>query len=193
MINTVIIDDHTLFNNGLCFMLKESHQFEVLEQVHDSRYAYGKCFSLRPALVLLDYNMPHLNGLEVAKQIKSLPYDCKVVIISMYADHDELAQLREAGIDGYVAKTTPSDTLIESLQRILAGEQVFLTHNFDKGNSPKKNLGKRQLLTKREVQVQKLEMEHYTTEQIANALALSVYTVEAHKMSIQQKMKLMDK
>lgn len=193
MISTLIVDDHTLFNNGLCFMLNESHEFEVLEQVYDSRYAYGKCFSLRPALVLLDYNMPHLNGLEVAKQIKSLPYDCKVVIISMYVDRAELKQLREAGIDGYVAKTTPADTLIESLQRILAGEQVFLTHNFDKAKPKNKPLGNKQILTKREKQVQKLEQEHYTTEQIASALALSVYTVEIHKKNIQQKMKLVRK
>lgn len=192
MINTVIIDDHTLFNNGLCFMLKESHQFEVLEQIYDSRYAYGKCFSLRPSLVLLDYNMPYLNGLEVAKQIKTLPYNCKVVIISMYADRDELEQLREAGIDGYVAKTTPSDTLIDSLQRILAGEQLFLTHDFEQTNSLKKNLGKRRFLTKREIQVQKLEKEHYTTEQIAKALSLSVYTVETHQKSIQQKTRMMN-
>jgi DNA-binding NarL/FixJ family response regulator len=190
MINTLVVDDHTLFNDGLCFMLKESHQFEVVEQVYDSRYAYGKCFSLRPALVLLDYNMPHLNGLEVAKQLKSLPYDCKVVIISMYADQQELALLQEAGIDGFIAKTTPSDTLIDSLQRILAGEQLFLTHNFDKAPPQKNN--KRQLLTKRETQIQKLEKEHYTTEQIANVLSLSVYTVETHQKNIQQKTRMMN-
>ena len=69
---TIIIDDHTLFNDGLRLILKESKSFEVIEQIYDSRHAYHKCFTLMPGLTIVDYNMPYLNGPEVVKQLKSL-------------------------------------------------------------------------------------------------------------------------
>lgn len=191
MINTIIIDDHTLFNNGLCLILNESQQFNVIEQVYDSRQAYSKCFLLRPTLVVLDYNMPYLNGLEVAKQIKALPYSCKVVVVSMYTDRDELSLLQETGIDGYIAKTIPLDILVDSLTRTLKGERLFLTDTFEKTAKKMGDLEKKQRLTKRETQVLKLEQEQYTTQQIASALALSVYTVETHQKNIRQKMNSM--
>ncbi len=117
MISTLIIDDHSLFNDGLCLILKESRKFKVIGQVYDSRQALAKCFSLRPALVIVDYNMPHLNGLEVVKQIKSLQHECKVVIVSMYAERKELALFEAVGVDGYFTKTTPSNELIPALTR----------------------------------------------------------------------------
>ncbi|HAK78991.1 MAG TPA: hypothetical protein DCM71_19300 [Runella sp.] len=186
MINTIIVDDHTLFNNGLCLILNESHQFNVIEQVYDSRQAYSKCFLLRPALVILDYNMPYLNGLEVTKQIKALPYGCKVVVVSMYADGKELSLLQEIGVDGYVAKTTASPLLVDALSRTLKGERLFITDTFGKTVASEN----KQQLTKRETQVLELEQEQYTTLQIASALALSVYTVETHQKNIRQKMNI---
>lgn len=190
MINTIIVDDHTLFNNGLCLILNESHQFNVIEQVYDSRQAYSKCFLLRPALVVLDYNMPYLNGLEVAKQIKALPYDCKVVVVSMYVNRDELSLLKEAGIDGYIAKNTPLDVLVDALTRTLKEERLFLTDTFGKRVTKMEASENRWRLTKRETQVLELEQEQYTTQQIASALALSEYTVETHQKNIRQKMNI---
>ena len=190
MINTIIVDDHTLFNNGLCLILNESRQFKVIEQVYDSRQAYSKCFLLRPALVILDYNMPYLNGLEVAKQIKALPYDCKVVVVSMYADRKELSLLRETGMDGYIAKTTASALLVDALTRTLLGERLFIKDTFGKTVAKMEASENRQQLTKREKQVLELEQKQYTTQQIASALSLSVYTVETHQKNIRQKIKI---
>lgn len=82
----LIIDDHHLFNDGLCLILKESGKFEVVGQVYDSREASYSCNCLLPEIVLIDYNMPYLNGIEVVKELKSLIRIPKIVIISMYAD-----------------------------------------------------------------------------------------------------------
>lgn len=190
MINTIIVDDHTLFNNGLCVILNESRQFNIIEQIYDSRQAYSKCFLLRPPLVVLDYNMPYLNGLEVVKQIKTLSYDCKVVVVSMYADHNELLLLQEAGVDGYISKTMPSDLLVDGLLRTLKGERLFLTDTFEKTAAKRGAWRNTRRLTKRETQVLELEQKQYTTQQIASALELSVYTVETHQKNIQQKIKI---
>jgi DNA-binding NarL/FixJ family response regulator len=193
MTSTIIIDDHSLFNDGLCLILKESGKFKVIEQVYDSRQAFSKCFLLRPQLVIVDYNMPHFNGLEVVKQIKTLNYDCKVVIISMYADKKEVSLFEQIGVDGYITKTTPSNVLIPALQKILAGERVFITNSFEKASVEKDTFAQAHQLTKREREILKLIKAGYTTEQAAEMLHLSFYTVETHRKNINQKMKFTTK
>lgn len=193
MTNTIIIDDHSLFNDGLCLILKESKIFKIVEQVYDSRHALSKCFSLRPDLVIVDYNMPHLNGLEVIKQIKSLNYNCKMVVISMYADKKEVAMFEKVGVDGYITKTTHSEVLIPALQRILEGERVFITYRSHKITAEKDSFAHNIQLTKREREILKHIKRDYTTEQIAETLGLSFYTVETHRRNINQKMKFTTK
>jgi DNA-binding NarL/FixJ family response regulator len=187
-IKTIIVDDHSLFNDGLRLILKESRAFDVIEQIYDSRQAYPKCIELMPALIIVDYNMPHLNGLEVVKQLKSIQYDKKVVIVSMYADKKELALFEAVGVDGYVTKTTPAKLLVASLKKILAGEKVFVSNNFNKEVADKDSFARTHQLTKRETEILKLVAKDYTTEQIANALGLSFYTVETHRKNIKQKL-----
>ena len=188
MNSTVIIDDHSLFNDGLSLILKESGCFEVVEQVYDSRQAYFKCYSLRPSLVIIDYNMPHLNGLEVVKQLNSLDYDCKIVIVSMYADKKELALFKDEGVDGYINKTTPAADLIQALNAIMKGEKVFISHARVKPELLKDEFEKKHRLTKRELEILKLIQNDFTTEQIAASLTLSVYTVETHRKNIKHKL-----
>lgn len=188
MTSTIIIDDHSLFNDGLCLILKESGKFNVVEQVYDSREAYSKCFSYRPALVMVDYNMPYLNGLEVLKQIKSLNYECKMVVISMYAEKKEIDLFESIGVDGYFAKTTPSNELVVGLQRILMGERIFATNHFGKESTSNDKFTLSHQLTKREREILKLIKAGYSTEQTAQALRLSFYTVETHRKNINHKM-----
>lgn len=190
---TIIVDDHSLFNDGLRLILKESNAFEVIEQIYDSRQAYHKCFTLMPALIIVDYNMPYLNGLEVVKQLKSLNYDKKVVIVSMYADKKEIALFEAVGVDGYMTKTTPANLLVASLKKILAGEKVFVSNNFNKEPEVIDTFSKMQQLTKRETEILKLVGKDYTTEQIAEALHLSIYTVSTHRKNINQKLNFENK
>jgi len=104
---TILIDDHQLFNDGLCLILNNTPNFVVVEQVFDSRQAYDACQQHQPDLVLIDYNMPHLNGLAVMEQLRQLPTPCRLVIISMYAEKAEIARFEAIGMHGYFAKTTP--------------------------------------------------------------------------------------
>jgi DNA-binding NarL/FixJ family response regulator len=193
MISTILIDDHPLFNDGLCLMLKESGKFRIVEQVYDSRHAFFKYLSLRPQLVIVDYNMPHLNGLEVVKQLRSLDSACKIVVISMYFDKKDVSLFEEVGVDGYITKTTPSDALIPALEKVMAGEQVFISHNFEKASTQTDGFAQIQQLTKREREILKLLKAGYNTEQAAETLQLSYYTVETHRKNINQKMKFTTK
>lgn len=190
----IIIDDHSLFNDGLGLILKESGSFEVIEQVYDSRQAYYKCFSLQPQLVIVDFNMPHLNGLEVVKQLKTLPHFCKIVVVSMYADKREISLFEEMGIDGYLTKTTPAAEIITSLKKILNGEKQINTGGIEKKALYEKDyFALKHQLTKREVEILKTLKKGYTTEQVAEVLGLSFYTVETHRKNINQKLKFKTK
>jgi DNA-binding NarL/FixJ family response regulator len=186
---TIIIDDHTLFNDGMNLILKESGSFEVIEQIYDSRQAQSKCFSLKPELIIVDYNMPHLNGLEVVRQLNALGNDTKIVIVSMYADKKEVELFKKEGVDAYITKATPGTQLIESLKKVMEGEKIFETKNKAKAVNEKDNFVNKHQLTKREMDILRLIKQEETTENIAETLKLSFYTVETHRKNINHKLK----
>jgi DNA-binding NarL/FixJ family response regulator len=189
----VIIDDHTLFNDGMSLILKESGLFEVIEQIYDSRQAQTKCFSLKPQLIIVDYNMPHLNGLEVVKQLNALGGDVKIVIVSMYADKKEIELFKKEGVDAYITKTTPAAQLIESLKKVMEGVKIFEFKNKAKTKVEKDIFANKHQLTKREMEILRLIKQEKTTEQIAETLNLSFYTVETHRKNINNKLKFKTK
>jgi DNA-binding NarL/FixJ family response regulator len=190
---TIIIDDHTLFNDGISLILKESGLFEVIEQIYDSRQAQTKCFSLKPELIIVDYNMPHINGLEVVKQLNALGSDTKIVIVSMYADKKEIERFKKEGVNAYITKTTPAAQLIESLKKVMEGVKIFESKNKAKTVIEKDNFANKIQLTKREMDILRLIKQEETTEKIAEILNISFYTVETHRKNINQKLKFKTK
>ncbi|OZI09463.1 hypothetical protein BWI93_03925 [Siphonobacter sp. BAB-5385] len=192
-IRTIIVDDHHLFNDGLALILKESGLFEVIGQVYDSRQALHTCQALVPDLVLVDYNMPQLNGLEVVVQLKSLLPKPRIVIISMYAQKREINRFAAAQVDGYLTKTTPAAELIFSLQKIMAGDRILRVDQPGKEGSVKDFFALRHQLTKREYEIVLALKAGNTTEQIAQELGLSYLTVETHRKNINAKLKLGNK
>jgi DNA-binding NarL/FixJ family response regulator len=189
----IVIDDHSLFNDGLSLILKESKKFEVVEQIYDSRHAYFKCFALMPNLVIVDFNMPYINGLEVVRQLKTIRADMKIVIVSMYADKKEISLFKEVGVDGYITKTTPAKALLENLNEVLAGKKIFEPENSKKEQAAKDDFAKTHQLTKRELEILRHLKVGKTTEQVATELGLSYYTVETHRKNVNQKMKFSTK
>ena len=148
---------------------------------------------LLPELILVDYNMPFLDGLALVKQLRTLVHQSKIVVISMYADKREIEAFKEYEIDGYLSKTTPSSEIIEALQKIMNGEKVFQTKQEPKSNFDKDFFSMKKLLTKREVEILKALKKGYTSEQVAQELCLSYYTVETHRKNINQKLKFNSK
>jgi DNA-binding NarL/FixJ family response regulator len=189
----IIIDDHSLFNDGMSLILKESGLFEVIEQIYDSRQAQIKCFSLKPELVIMDYNMPYINGLEVVRQLKTSENKMKIVIVSMYADNKEIELFKKEGVNAYITKTTPGTQLIESLKKVMEGEKLFESKNKAKIKVEKDIFANKHQLTKREMDILRLIKQEETTEKIAETLNLSYYTVETHRKNINQKLKFKTK
>ncbi|NBA75612.1 response regulator [Emticicia sp. ODNR4P] len=189
----VIVDDHSLFNDGLSLILKESGKYEILAQIYDSRKAYNECNTLLPELILVDYNMPFLDGLSLVKQLRTLVHRSKIVVISMYADRREIEAFKAFEIEGYLSKTSPSAEILMSLDKIMTGESVFQVKQEQKTSFEKDFFSLKKLLTKREVEILKALKKGYTSEQVAQELCLSYYTVETHRKNINQKLKFNSK
>ncbi|AQG80801.1 response regulator transcription factor [Spirosoma montaniterrae] len=186
---TILIDDHRLFNDGLSLVLRESADFVVVEQVYDSRRAFAACSQHAPDLVLVDFNMPHLDGLAVVEQLKQLPRPCKVVVISMYAEKREIARFNALNVAGYIAKTVAADRLLSLLRQIMQGQYVIETDTGQNpAQSPADTFRVKYGLTKREIEILKRVKQGLTTEQIADVLSLSYFTVQTHRKNISQKL-----
>lgn len=184
---TLLIDDHRLFNDGLSLVLRESADFVVAEQVYDSRLALDTCARLTPDLVLVDFNMPHLDGLAVVKLLKQLPAPGRIVVISMYAEQREIALFSALSVDGYIAKTVAADRLLTLLRQVMQGQRVIETDSIPSPAAPaptQPTYG----LTKREIEILKRVKHGLTSEQIADELSLSFYTVQTHRKNINQKL-----
>lgn len=186
---TILIDDHRLFNDGLSLVLRDSMDFVVVEQVYDSRLALEVCSRLNPDLVLVDVNMPYYDGLTVVEQLRQLPVPCPIVVISMYAEKHEIARFGTLDINGYIAKTVPADRLLLLLRRVMQGQMVIETDTVPGLVQPAKELARFTYgLTKREVEILKRVKRGLTSEQIANELNLSYFTVQTHRKNISQKL-----
>jgi DNA-binding NarL/FixJ family response regulator len=186
IIKVMIIDDHRLFNDGLYAMLEPESGIEVLAQVYDSRESRAKVKKLNPDVVLMDFNMPHLNGIELTKLMLMERPAVKVLILSMYDDERHIATFREIGARGYLFKTASADEVINAIRKVHAGEEHFPDID-GKGNHSDDAFLKKLKLSSRELEVIQLIKAGMTTKEIADKLNISYYTAETHRKNIKLK------
>jgi DNA-binding NarL/FixJ family response regulator len=184
-ISIVIVDDHRLFNDGLCGMLK-AQGVDVLAQVYDSREAEQIIRRTSPDVVLADFNMPHLNGIELTKLLVAQQKEIKVLILSMYNEDMYVENFRRSGAKGYIFKTASIDEVISAIHNLHVGESFFpATH---KKNVHTDDLFLKKLkLSGRELDIIRLVKAGLKTKEIADKLHISFYTAETHRKNIKLK------
>lgn len=185
-IRIIIVDDHRLFNDGLCAMLKAVEGIEVLAQVYDSRDAEKTIRQLRPDVALVDFNMPYLNGIELTKLLVAQFNGMKVLILSMYNEDIYVTSFRRSGSRGYIFKTASVEDVVSAIRIVYEGATHFpATH---KKNTHTDDLFlKKMKLSAREMDVIRLVKEGLTTKEIADRLNISFYTAETHRKNIKLK------
>lgn len=186
VINVVIIDDHRLFNDGLNAMLEPEKHVEVLTQVYDSREARAKVKKLNPDVVLMDFNMPHINGMELAKLLLQEKPGVKILILSMYNEERHIGSFKEIGAKGYIFKTASAEEVVLAIQQVHAGEFYF-SETETKTVHADDSFLKKLKLSSRELEVIELIKEGLTTKGIADKLNISYYTAETHRKNIKLK------
>jgi DNA-binding NarL/FixJ family response regulator len=186
-IRVIIVDDHRLFNDGLHMMLKNSEsEIEIMAQVYDSREAEEKVMELKPDVVLVDFNMPHINGIKLTKALLARQKDIRVLILSMYNEEMYIESFRKSGACGYLFKTATVEEVVTAIRHVHAGEEHFPVVS-EGGTHADDAFLKKLKLSSREMEVVQLVKTGLTTKEIAEKLNISFYTVETHRKNIKVK------
>jgi two-component system, NarL family, nitrate/nitrite response regulator NarL len=191
-IKIIIADDHSLFINGLQLLLKEESWVEITDIANDGKELLDILHTNQPDLILLDLNMPHLNGLEASRHIKQNYPAVKLIILSTYNEEHLIEKAKNIGINGYLLKNCNREELLQAISLVMNNQSSFpyfepKEYNlFDKED----NFLKQFNLTKRELEIINLIKNGFTNQQIADKLFLSIYTIETHRKNIMHKLRL---
>ena len=199
-IKCLLVDDHTLFRQGVRRLLESENDFEVVGEAADGGEAVEKARELRPDIVLMDIGMPGLSSFESARQIKKNRMETKILFLTMYEDEDYLGQCLEVGASGCVLKDTPAPQLLTAVRDVYKGgkylsSQVLgkLVEDFRSRVRDTRMRPRISTLTPREREILKLLAEGNSVKEIAVILGLSVKTVEAHKFNLMRKLDIHNK
>jgi DNA-binding NarL/FixJ family response regulator len=187
-IRILIADDHVLFNDGLKSLIDGEPGLQVCGQVYCGAEVLPAIRTHRPDIILLDINLPRITGIELIAQIKSMAPSLRIVMISMYTDKRFVEDCRRQDVPGYILKNASKAELIDTIQRIAEGHIYY----DPKLHQDKQHAGddflRKFTLTRRELEIVYLIKENHTSQQIADKLFLSVFTVETHRRNINLKL-----
>ncbi|SFB50556.1 response regulator transcription factor [Algoriphagus aquimarinus] len=185
-ISLYIADDHPIVVDGLREILKSNQQLIVKDVAHDGEQLIKLIESAPVDLVILDINMPKMNGIQCTKWIKDNQPDIRVIILTMYPEKTYIDQLLKAGADGCLLKSRGSSDLLEAIDRVMYGKSYF-----DWITDFKTDLVKNESkLSEREIEIVKLIVGGKTSSEIANLLFISEATVKTHRKNIFKKLKI---
>jgi DNA-binding NarL/FixJ family response regulator len=197
VVRILLADDHTVMRAGLRLLLERQEAFEVIGEAADGREAVEIAAAEKPAVVVMDVAMPHLNGVEAARQILSKNPDTAIVMLSMHSDESYVLRSLKAGARAYLLKDSAEADLIAAIQAIVEGRSFFspgvrallkedYIYRLQKFGADDTY----ELLTAREREVLQLVAEGRSNKEVASLLGLSLYTVETHRTHILQKLNL---
>ena len=184
----LLADDHALMRDSIRAIL--APHYEIAGSVADGRALVEAALSLKPDLIVADITMPHLSGIEAARQIKmSLP-KVKLLFVTMHSSSAYVRAALEAGGTGYVLKSAVLEELLDAVQSVLRGciyiSAGISTDHLDRSQHPAATSG----LSKREFETLRLIADGRTTEEIAQCMNISLKTVSFHRGNIKKKLGL---
>ena len=203
-----IIDDHQLFREGMKRILEFEENFEVVAEGSDGSEALAIVEQHRPDIVIMDINMPNINGVEATKQLIETYPDTKVVVLSIHDDENYVMRALQTGATGYLLTEMDADTLIEAVKIVAEGGSYLhpkVTHNLIReyrrlASGKEENKERKQevrwplhLLTRRECEVLQLLADGKSNRGIGEALYISEKTVKNHVSNILQKLNVNDR
>lgn len=192
MIRVLIADDHAILREGVRRILEEDPNIKVVGEAGDGHEAVSKSKELDPDVIMLDYAMPGLDGLDASQQILSHKPKAKIIILTMYSNEEYAVRLMQIGVKGFVLKASNPKDLPDAIKKVAQGgiyiSQSILESIAARVVQTSKNSVSS--LSSRELQVLvKLALGH-TTREVAELLNLSVSTIETHRARILEKLKL---
>jgi len=182
MIRIVIAEDQSMLLGALGSLLDLEDDMEVVGKAKDGQSALELVYKYEPDICIMDIEMPVKSGLDAAKELKD--HDCKVIILTTFARSGYFERAREANVNGYLLKDSPSDELANSIRTIMDGRRVYAPELVDMV------YGNQNPLTKREIQVIELLAEGRNTKDIAKELLITTGTVRNYISVILDKLEV---
>lgn len=197
-INILIIDDHRLFREGLSALFQAQGDIKVVGEAGDGHAAIILARKLQPDIVLMDINMPVLNGIEATHQLKAENPGIKVIALSMHSGREFVQKMFGAGTSGYLLKDCAFSELAEAITIVSSGKSYIspslastLIEDYLLQLSDKADLShSTAALSQREREILQLIAEGWATQKIADKLCISGKTVETHRSNIMKKLSL---
>lgn len=192
-IRILIADDHDVVREGLKALLAARPGFEVCGEAATGREAVAQARALKPHVVVLDFSLPELNGVEATRQIRRARPDTEVLILTMYDSETLAREAWAAGAGGFLLKTRAKNDLLAAVET-LARHQPFFTGSLAAlARAPAPTAGAAvpaDRLTPREREIVQRIAEGRTSKDIARELRLSVKTVDTHRANVMRKLGL---
>ena len=196
-IKIMITDDHSMIREGLKNLLELDGDIKVIAEAVDGQDCLSKLETIKPDVLLLDINMPIMNGLEVLKNLKQRRNKVKVLILTVHNEVEYLMKAVEIGINGYVLKDSESAVLKKAIVSIASGENFIQPNLIPALNSKMIEKSQDSLkldnLTDREIEVLKLLAVGMYNKEVAESLEISERTVKNHVSNIFKKLDVTDR
>lgn len=187
----LIADDHEIVRSGLRAIVETRPNWVVCGEATNGEQALALALKTPPDIVIVDYSMPLMNGLEVCRRLSSANLNTQVLILTMHESEDLLSEAILAGVRGFLFKSDARKHLTSAIEALLEGRPYFtsallekLLHNYQSNKQNKSD----ELLTSREESVVQLIAEGHTNRSISGILKLSVKTVETHRSAAMRKL-----
>lgn len=196
-ISLILADDHAVVRSGLRMLLEAQPDMHIVAEVESGKEAVEKVQSLRPNVILMDIQMPGVNGIEATKEIRLIAPDTAVLALTMHEDDQYFFEMLNAGASGYVPKRAAPDELLTAIRTVARGE-VFLypslatrlVQDYLKRDEDDEQSQVYDELTPREQEVLILIAEGLTNAEIGEQLVISTKTVDRHRENIMRKLNL---
>jgi len=196
-VKILIADDHAFVREGTRRILELEPDFKVVAEAGDGEEAVKLACDLKPDVALLDVAMPRMDGIEATKQIKALCPSVAVLVLSAYDDDQFIFGLLEAGAAGYLLKSVRGKEIVDAIRVVHSGESVLhpsvarkVLNRFAGATGKRRQKKSPDLLTEREMEVLKMVTRGSSNKDIADALCLSVRTVQGHLANIFNKLRV---
>jgi DNA-binding NarL/FixJ family response regulator len=199
LIRVLIADDHTLFRNGLRALLASIPDIEVIGEASNGREALRLANELQPDVILMDIQMPDLNGIEATRQILHTSPHVGIIVLTMFQDDDSVFAVMRAGARGYVLKGADQAVLLRAMRAVANGESLFSPEiaarlmQFFASLEPASRPELFPELTDREREILSLIADGQTNAEIAEKLVISMKTVRNHVSNIFSKLQVADR
>lgn len=194
MIKVLLVDDHQMILESLKLLFRRMPNVEIVDTISDSRQVLPWLETNKADLIVSDFNMPYLSGVDLTLQIRQQHLAVKVILLTMLEDAVHIREAIKVGVNGYILKKSELEELERAITLIMQGKRYFSPAIIEElAAYPGENWNDAhpatiQNLTEREIEVLKLIAMEFSSPEIADKLCISLSTVETHRRNLFQKL-----